>query len=110
MEIEKSEGTGRKGARPLCATAFLNIKNPVYEHPDLSEDAIQDEGNFKKYVLDGGYDGIIANYDKGTNAYKAKEIVVTQPNQIKSATANNGMFSTENDDIQMAIDDNSEKK
>ena len=86
--------------------AFLNIKNPVYEHPDLSEDAIQDEDNFRKYVLDGGYDGIIASYDKNTNAYKAKEIVVTQPNQIKSAVANKqdittgeSGFSTEDDNI-----------
>ena len=31
------------------------------------------------------------------------------PNQIKSATDNNGMFSTENDDIQMAVENNSEK-
>ena len=31
------------------------------------------------------------------------EFVVFSPNQIKSATDNNGMFSTENDDIQMAF-------
>ncbi len=30
--------------------------------------------------------------------------LMKDPNQIKSATDNNGMFSTENDDIQMAID------
>lgn len=83
--------------------AFLSIKSPIYEHPDLSEDAIQDEDTFNKYVLDKGYDGIISSDNKGTDADKAKEIVVTNPNQIKSATDNNGMFSTENDDIQMMI-------
>ena len=31
------------------------------------------------------------------------EYLVNNPNQIKSATDNNGMFSTENNDIQMAI-------
>ena len=34
------------------------------------------------------------------------DFVVDNSNQIKSATDNNGMFSTENDDIQMAIDIN----
>ena len=33
------------------------------------------------------------------------EIIALNPNQIKSATDNNGMFSTENDNIQMAMSD-----
>ena len=33
------------------------------------------------------------------------EVVVKSPNQIKSATDNIGTFSTENDDIQMAVED-----
>ncbi|MCR4922280.1 MAG: hypothetical protein K5945_11340 [Bacteroidaceae bacterium] len=52
------------------------------------------------------HDGVI-----GTNLSENAiiEYVAWIPNQIKSATDNNGMFSTENDDIQMAIVGNSEK-
>ncbi len=43
-------------------------------------------------------DGMIHSFGNGEVWYAAKK-----PNQIKSATDNNGEFSTENDDIQMAI-------
>ena len=43
-------------------------------------------------------DGMIHSFGNGEVWYAAKN-----PNQIKSATDNNGDFSTENDDIQMAI-------
>ena len=35
---------------------------------------------------------------------KIIEYIAFDANQIKSATDNNGIFSTENDDIQMAVD------
>lgn len=43
-------------------------------------------------------DGMIHSFGNGEVWYAAKK-----PNQIKSATDNNGEFSTENDDIQMAV-------
>ena len=43
-------------------------------------------------------DGMTHSFGNGEVWYAAKN-----PNQIKSATDNNGDFSTENDDIQMAI-------
>ena len=42
--------------------------------------------------------------DAENEEYGLRQFVVFNPNQIKSATDNNGMFSTENDDIQMFIE------
>ena len=85
-------------------SAFLNIKNPIYSDELLTEEAIQDEAIFKKFIIDSGYDGAISGtqrelYKIPSNATKAREIVVVNPNQIKSATDNSGAFSTTNDDI-----------
>ena len=55
-------------------------------------------------IKNKGYDGAITfrehldNYDK-LNILNSQEIVVTNPNQIKSATDNIGTFSTENNNI-----------
>ena len=85
-------------------SAFLNIKNPIYSDELLTEEAIQDEAIFKKFIIDSGYDGAISGtqrelYKIPSNATKAREIVVVNPNQIKSATDNIGTFSTTNNDI-----------
>lgn len=53
-------------------------------------------------LLRGNYDGVDAT-GKEVNSSE-KQFVAFEPNQIKSATDNIGTFSTENDDIQMAID------
>ena len=70
----------------------------------FTEEAIQDEAIFKKVIIDSGYDGAISGtqrelYKIPSNATKAREIVVVNPNQIKSATDNIGTFSTTNNDI-----------
>lgn len=49
---------------------------------------------FDKY----GYDGVIAD-----GAMFGKDYVVFDPNQIKSATENNGEFSKDNDDIRFSV-------
>ena len=84
-------------------SAFLNIKNPfgVYNNLD-SDNAVgffNDEENNK-------YDGILGHdyyskehYYAGLLESKGVEYVVRNPNQIKSATNNNGEFSMENADI-----------
>ena len=74
--------------------AFLNIRNPLASEIDLTEDAIQSEDFFKRNISDKGYDGAISNETPSLNAATAKEIVVTNPNQVKSATNNNGRYST----------------
>ena len=64
-------------------------------------------------LIKKGYDGIYfertwdvgdyADVEPGDN-YWANNVAMFTPNQFKSATDNNGMFSTENDDIRMAIE------
>ena len=53
-------------------------------------------------LLRGNYDGVDAT-GKEVNSSE-KQFVAFEPNQIKSATDNIGTFSTENDDIQMAVE------
>ena len=66
---------------------FLNIKNLKEENAEFSS---LDTEN-------GKFDGISYIHNL------AEAFVVWNPNQIKSATDNNGDFSTENDDIQMMV-------
>ena len=66
---------------------FLNIRNLKEEDTEAPDFDTED----------GKYDSVSYIY-KGAEAF-----VVWNPNQIKSATDNNGIFSTENDDIQMMI-------
>lgn len=84
-------------------SAFLNIKNPLASLIDLTEDAIQDKDIFNREIVDKGYDGAISVSNKinkvSLEAYNAKEIIVTNPNQIKSATNNNGEFSDVDNNI-----------
>lgn len=85
-------------------SAFLNIKNPIYSDELLTEEAIQDEAVFNKFIIDRGYDGAISgtqieSYKIPSNATKAREIIVVSPNQIKSATDNSGAFSSTENDI-----------
>jgi hypothetical protein len=59
---------------------------------------------FDKYIINKGHDGAISGTrdftkERPSNALEAKEIVVTYPNQIKSATDNEGGFSRTNDNI-----------
>lgn len=98
----------RKYARfPYYYAAFLNIKNPLYEYTDLSEDAIQEKDIFDEYVADKGYDGIITtnNNEILEVPQNAREIVATNPNQIKSVD-NEGTFSKQNDDIRFHVSKN----
>src|SRR5699024_1947659 len=72
--------------------AFLNIRNP--QEVGLSEFG----DRFKEEV---GTDGAIATKDDG-GIY---EIVVREPNQIKSATDNVGTFSENSNDIRFQTDE-----
>lgn len=111
-------------------SVFLNIKNPFdlrltynkeeygaayYKGIKLNpHEQAEMELNHKNVdsaapaYIKRGYDGLFDNdsVDTAINgeeqiASEGTEYVVWNPNQIKSATDNNGDFSTENDDIQM---------
>lgn len=95
---------------------FQNIKNPLtvdakgkYWHSIEFEGTTKKTDEITKIAKDRGYDGLIITnvIDKGAEASKngeyaevANDYIAFEPNQIKSATDNNGMFSTENNDIQ----------
>ena len=72
----------------ILMPVFLNIKNPK----EMMDD---DFSNYGKEIV--GNDGVIANLDTWEKG--AREYAVPNPNQIKSATDNNGQFSSSNDNI-----------
>ena len=82
---------------------FLNMKNPIIldakgERADRFIEA-------NKEVLNNNDEVIINNINETVGQQAtATDYLVRKANNIKSATNNNGMFSTENDDIRMAIE------
>lgn len=93
-----AEGVPSFGQNKILA--FLNVRNP------LSRDLII----LDKYkaVNNGGFSAVDADiYDKFPEfdgvMVRRDEITVKNPNQIKSATDNNGEFSEANDDIRFSI-------
>lgn len=87
--------------------SFLNIRNPkIVDFEGSNWNNNEKYGNTDKVVRETDsaiYDGtIIQNVtDSGGNKGKGNDIdfIIFEPNQIKSATENNGNFSTENNDI-----------
>ena len=61
------------------------------------------KGLIDKFLRDNGFDGIILDNDEGSFGRRTTTIVALSPNQVKSATDNNGSFSEENDDIRFSI-------
>ena len=77
---------------------FLNSKEPYFmsdeEHDNLVEsDDINTSREFSDNLKEDGYDGVWFNGDLN------QEAVVFNPNQIKSATDNNGEFNANNPSI-----------
>ena len=86
-----SQYAGRDG---IVIDAFLNIRDPYYisesERRKLIEsDSLEASEEFRDELIDEGYDGVFYNGDLD------EEWTAFDPNQIKSATENNGDFSTE---------------
>lgn len=79
-----------KGAENVVS-AFLNIRNP-YNSQVWWASAIKDDLT--------QYDGLIS---PNGLYFEENETIVKDPNQIKSATHNDGSFSEENDDIRFSI-------
>ena len=89
-----------RGGRVI--NAFLNIRNPYYATIEdmrrLAElDDKEESKRFSQQLIDDGYDGVY--YDGDLNG----EWVAFSPNQIKSATENDGSFSEASDDIRFSI-------
>lgn len=72
----------------------MNIRNP---HTESYEPAFIDEEN--------GIDGVFVEGEVPEGV--ARAAIVKKPNQIKSATENNGEFSKENNDISFSVRRNS---
>ncbi|MBN6067395.1 hypothetical protein HYE54_00995 [Aggregatibacter actinomycetemcomitans] len=119
--LHQEEGYGSRNI-----SAFLNIREPnelsnlyslfdrlteyvpVDEDGDLMnsphsfdnyEDITQYAQEYTEWNKDRGFDGIIIKKD---NEYGGTSYVAFDSNQIKSATDNNGDFSSENDDIRFS--------
>ena len=89
------------GADGRVLETFLNVRNPYFitdsETENLAEeDSPEASAEFTKDVKEDGYDGVFYNGDLN------EEWCVFDPNQIKSATDNNGDFSTSDDDIRFS--------
>ncbi|MFC2707978.1 MAG: hypothetical protein ACFNZL_07090, partial [Neisseria sp.] len=54
---------------------------------------------FDDYVRQNGYDGMFVERDKGSFGRETDALIALMPNQIKSATANSGAFSADDDSI-----------
>lgn len=99
----------RRSGKATVYHTFLNIKNPMYfetlgEFRDYShkEGHYNENGDFVSDVkLPKEYDGVIVK--RRNSRDDAKEFVAPNPNQIKSATDNNGEFSKENNDILLHV-------
>ena len=92
---DENEGSGYGNIK---MGVFLNVRDPYYatseENNQLAEANSRDMSvDFKENLEEEGYDGVFYNGDL------RQEAVVFEPNQIKSATDNNGGFSQESDDI-----------
>ena len=92
---DENEGSGYGNIK---MGVFLNVRDPYYatseENNQLAEANSRDMSvDFRENLEEEGYDGVFYNGDL------RQEAVVFEPNQIKSATDNNGGFSQESDDI-----------
>ena len=106
----------RQGKNPQVLSVYLNVKNPIYEDEyskrfkDMTGKEIYNSyeagysmadrdkaiAKLDKQLLKEGYDGIIHESER---KYGFGQIAVFNPNQIKSATENNGEFSTSDNNI-----------
>lgn len=92
------------GTIPYYYAAYLNMKNPFYTDADFTEEMIQDEPFFHQFITNKSHDGAISKINAEDaivdyiNPRYAQEIVVINPNQIKSIE-NKGSFGTKEGNI-----------
>lgn len=91
-----------KGYGKNVMECFLNVREPYYASDDdmfrLSEaDSIEESEAFTESLIEDGYDGVYYDGDL------RQEMMVFEPNQIKSATDNRGTFDGSNADITFSV-------
>ena len=89
-------------------TGYWPQEHPDYHRQDQWWRIVEDEEfDVPARLADLGYDGIIfaEQVDDTTNQTIEKSYYVTNPNQVKSATLNNGEFSLGNSDIRFHLAD-----
>lgn len=96
----------KTGKSPNVMPVHLALKNPFYatqEHKTAIKNALMEDpfaaDDFRNQLLDAGHDGVILDYGTKDNV---KEYVAFHPEQIKSATGNQGTFDPSNPDITKA--------
>lgn len=100
-----SQYAGKNGR---VVQVYLDIKNPyiasVDEFNRLAEaNDPEMSRRFREQLEDEGYDGVYYNGDLN------EEWVAFRPEQIKSATENNGEFDPNNPDIRFSLDEGTQK-
>lgn len=87
---------------------YLNIRKPlIVDAKDEPYHKIKYKGEYHSteslamYAKENGYDGVIVEnvYETSYENKKGTDYIVFNPNQIKSATDNNGNFSKESDNM-----------
>jgi hypothetical protein len=95
---------------PITLTLFANTKNPLYLKMEkwsqnksetvskaLGFDGIKDSAEIRDKIIQSGYDGVVLDYSP--LGYEQKEIMMLNPEQVKSATDNTGTFDITNPSI-----------
>ena len=91
-------------------TGYYPLEHPDYHRRDQWWRIVEDEEfHIPSRLKELGYDGIIfaEKINEYTGVTEEKSYYVTNPNQIKSATLNNGEFSLENNNIHFQLADSS---
>ena len=91
-------------------TGYYPLEHPDYHRRDQWWRIVEDEEfDIPAKLKELGYDGIIfaEKVSEYTDVTEEKSYYVTNPNQIKSATINNGEFSLNNNDIRFQLADSS---
>lgn len=95
----------KAGTDGVVREFYLSLQNPLIVGMDESDgnagdrtqDFLDDKNLAKEYAVDNGHDGIIYLY--GTNVDSGYTAIAFRPEQIKSATDNNGNFDPEDPSI-----------
>ena len=108
----KGQAEDRADGRAKIYQVFLNIRNPQRRN-DANQEYLEDHdmtmSEFWEQSVERakgkGHDGVVYlnRYEDPENP--ADSWIAFEPNQIKSATDNNGEYSPENDDIRYRSDD-----
>ena len=98
QNIEDAQGYSSGIIMPV----FLNLRNPISfdDIPAEVFDATENKAEMVEWSKQNGYDGWMTDMDDGWG-----ELSAFYPNQIKSATRNNGQFDAENPDIYFQLSD-----